>query len=141
MSLEETVFKTVEDVLPKRGKLSTTLDAVMVDQLDHLGQNEIDNAQRFMEMAVFKDDKKSPAEATEEMNRNLVVADNITYNTPQPPQPPQKKSMAPALILAAALASGVGGWAVAQMQKPQVDTNTDTDTKYDLGFTGDYEEL
>jgi hypothetical protein len=176
MDIENTLEKTVEDVLPKRGKLSQAIDGMLIDQMDQIGINEIDNVQRYMEQTVFKNNPKleSSSEGSEEMRRNFIVCDNITIGgsdqkekqetsvkeqkqestvptsiTSKEEPKKEKANLLPYAVAAASMLFGLGGLGVGAYsllepnEQPivQQGTGIDTDSRYDIGFEGDFEVL
>lgn len=143
--LEDAIEKTVEDTLPKRGKLNQALQSIFIDDMDELLHNDREEVRRYKEKTVFGNDTppRKNEDEDEDMSRSILIADNITIGDKEKRKPEPKKSSPIPLILAGLLGAAIPAAALPFLidKQPQQQEFKDTDTRndFELGFEGDYE--
>lgn len=139
--LEQAIDQTVIDSLPKLGKLLQARQAVFVDDIDKLAESERDAVNRYREKTVFGNDMPPRKQESEGDDMGVFIADDIRIEQPKPPDN-KTPLWAKALLAGTLLVGGAGaGVAASYMLAKPTDgtTSADADTRYDLGFDGDFE--
>lgn len=128
---EKALGEAEDQHLGKESKVNTLLQAVFVDQIDGIAQDELDTVARYRAKKLFgaTDEQVRPkfdtenAEANDVAGRSITICDNYSITHPQPPAPIQPalpvQQTNPVLpwILATALGAGGLGAGIAALWK------------------------
>jgi hypothetical protein len=167
-SLSQVATETAQAFGPHAAQLEIAEKAVLIDDMRRLAADERDTVARYREKTVFNRDPGERKDVDEEMG-NIIITGDIygrdvakgvfgefkeggtpaeprpTEPTPPPPTPPAQNNSNGAwkkLLAAGLLGSGVtlGGTLIgAGLMGGDKDTDTDTNTRYELG--GDWEQV